>query len=593
MREPWPLLLADAWRRLRWRAAALLLLVVLTGLFEGLGITLLLPLFRAIGVGASQADEGITPLFDRALAAFGLTATWPTVLTVIVVTFFVQNAVFLAQSWIAAELQNRYTAMWRTALMDAILRARWPFFVARKSGELVNVLVGETNRLSWAFHLTVQVLAALVFMVVYGALALWISWPVTLTLLALGAFLLALTRSLIRRARIVGEGLSQGNDDLQVLSSEFLGGAKLIKASATEGVASRRFAEVVERLRHFYFQSSFHPNLLRAVFEFWGVTALAGTLAVGTQVLGLDPAAVVVVIALFVRFYPRLSNFQQSWQALNVMLSAVTSVAQTLSAAEHDAERRGGGSMPSAVSGRLEIAVDSLSVAYGDRLALRRVSVRLPAGRTVAVVGTSGAGKSTLADALLGLVPAEEGVIRINGIALAELPLGEWRRLVGYVSQDTFLFHATVRENLRWTHAGASDRDIEDAARKALAHDFVMDLPLGYDTLVGDRAVRLSGGERQRLGLARALVGGPSLLILDEATSALDSHSERTVLKAIADLHGETTILTIAHRLSTVRDVDHIYVLEAGGVVEEGSWDELVAGATRFQALWQLQNSGR
>jgi ATP-binding cassette subfamily C protein len=593
MREPWPLLLADAWRRLRWRAAALVLLVVLTGLFEGLGITLLLPLLRAVGVGSPQPDQGVTLLFDRALAALGLTATWPTVLAVIVSTFLVQAAVFLAQSWLAADLQHRYTAMWRTALMDAILHARWPFFVARKSGELVNVLVGETNRLSWAFHLSVQVLAAVVFMVVYGTLALWISWPVTLTLLGLGALLLVMTRSLIRRARGVGEGLTQGNDDLQVLASEFFGGARLIKASATEDAASRRFTEVVQRLRHLYFQSTFHPNLLRAAFEFGGVTALAGTLAVGTQVLGLDPATVVVVIALFVRFYPRLSNFQQSWQGVNVMLSAMTSVAQTLAAAERDAEPRGQGPLPPGVAGRVEIAVDTLSVAYGDRLALRRVSVRLPAGRTVAVVGSSGAGKSTLADALLGLVPTTEGVIRINGIALAELPLGEWRRLVGYVSQDSFLFHATVRENLRWTHAGASDRDIEEAARKALAHDFVMGLPLGYDTLVGDRAVRLSGGERQRLGLARALVGRPSLLILDEATSALDSHSERAVLKAIADLHGETTILTIAHRLSTVRDVDHIYVLEAGSVVEEGSWDELVRGATRFQALWQLQNSGR
>jgi ATP-binding cassette, subfamily C, bacterial len=593
MREPWPYLLADVWRRLRWSAAALVFLVVINGLSEGLGITLLLPLLRAVGVGSTHPDQAITPLFDGALAAVGLTPTWPTVLAILVSTFLVQNAIFLGQSWLAADLQNRYTAIWRTALMDAILHARWSFFVARKSGELVNVVVGETNRLSGAFYLSTQILAALVFMIVYGGLAFWISWPVTLTLLGLGAFLLALTRSLILRARTVGEGLSKGNEDLQVLSSEFLAGAKLIKASATEEVASRRFTEVVERLRRLYFQSSFHPNLLRAAFEFWGITALAGTLAVGTQVLGLDPAAVVVVIALFVRFYPRLSTLQQSWQALNVMLPAVTMAAQSLEAAERDADCRGGGDLPTGVGGRVEIAVDSLSVAYGDRQALRRVSVRLPAGRTVAVVGSSGSGKSTLADALLGLVPAAEGVIRINGIALADLPLATWRRSVGYVSQETFLFHASVRDNLRWTHPEASDRDLEEAARRALAHDFVMALPLGYDTLVGDRAVRLSGGERQRLGLARALVGHPSLLVLDEATSALDSHSERAVLEAIAGLHGETTILTIAHRLSTVRDVDHIYVLEAGRVVEEGSWDELVAGATRFQALWQLQNSGR
>jgi ABC-type multidrug transport system fused ATPase/permease subunit len=250
------------------------------------------------------------------------------------------------------------------------------------------------------------------------------------------------------------------------------------------------------------------------------------------------------------------------------------------------------GPLPPQISGNaVDLKIDGLTVKYGEIKALSSVSLAFPSGSTVGIVGGSGAGKSTVADCLLGLIEPESGEITVNSISLRNLPLGSWRRHVGYVAQDTFLFNASILENIRWGNESASEDDITRAVTSSGLDEFIKSLPDGYHTVVGDRGVRLSGGQRQRIGLARALVNQVFLLILDEATSALDSESERYVLQAIEKLHGQMTIVTIAHRLSTVRNTDRIYVLESGRIVEDGNWDQLLKADTRFRYLWELQKN--
>ena len=306
-------------------------------------------------------------------------------------------------------------------------------------------------------------------------------------------------------------------------------------------------------------------SLLRSIFEFGAIIALCVILAVGVQTLGIDPARILVVLALFLRLYPRLSNIQQQLQAMNVFLPAIQTTSAVRAGARAASEPSDDRPLPAGFDeGAVALEIRDLHVAYGERTVLDGVSLSLPAGATTAVVGPSGSGKSTLVDCLLGLTQPRSGTIACNGIDLERLPLRAWRRAVGYVAQDTFLFHASVRDNIMWGEDAADAERMTAAAEKANAHEFVARMPDGYDSVVGDRGVRLSGGERQRLGLARALVGRPSLLILDEATSALDSESEETVLEAIRELEDDVTIVTIAHRLSSVRDADNICVLEEG-----------------------------
>ena len=226
-----------------------------------------------------------------------------------------------------------------------------------------------------------------------------------------------------------------------------------------------------------------------------------------------------------------------------------------------------------------------LAVRLGGCRALQGIDLRLPIPGLVAVVGGSGAGKSTFAHTLLGLTEPSVGSILLGGHDFASAPLSAWRRAIGYVPQETFLFHASIRQNLTFANPAASQEDVEMAVRRAHAQDFIKALPEGYDTIVGDQGVRLSGGQRQRLGIARALLANPALLVLDEAMSALDAESEREILRTLDELRKQIGILVIAHRLVSVTSADLIYVFEEGRIAESGTWDDLMVRRGRLHAL--------
>jgi len=240
-----------------------------------------------------------------------------------------------------------------------------------------------------------------------------------------------------------------------------------------------------------------------------------------------------------------------------------------------------------------ELAADGVSFTYreGRVPAVRDLSLVIPAGKIVALVGPSGAGKSTIADILMGLIAPDSGTLRLDGRPLGPEGVRGWRDQIGYVAPDTFLFHDTIRANLKWARPDASEDEMLTALRQASAFDFVAGLSDGLDTIVGDRGILLSQGERQRLALARAFLRRPSMLFLDEATNSLDSENERRVLDAIESRRGELTVVLIAHRLSTIRWADLIYVVEGGKVVESGNWSSLSALRDgRFRALWEAQS---
>jgi ATP-binding cassette subfamily B protein/subfamily B ATP-binding cassette protein MsbA len=238
-----------------------------------------------------------------------------------------------------------------------------------------------------------------------------------------------------------------------------------------------------------------------------------------------------------------------------------------------------------------EIVLRHVGITYGTNPtpALIDINIRLPHGHTIALVGRSGAGKSSIADLLAGLYEQTTGEILVDGADFRSLDLTSWQRRIGVVSQDTFLFNASIAANISFGCPGASREDVEIAARQAQAAGFIEKLPDGYNTLVGERGYRLSGGQRQRLSLARAILRNPDLLILDEATSALDTESERLVQEAIDQFDRNHTILVIAHRLSTIVNADQIYVLDQGRVVEQGNHQDLLQQGGRYALLWQQQ----
>jgi ATP-binding cassette, subfamily C, bacterial len=312
-------------------------------------------------------------------------------------------------------------------------------------------------------------------------------------------------------------------------------------------------------------------------------------LYVAIAVLSTPTAVLLVLLFAFARVMPLASAFGQSIQQLLNMLPDFAAILalETRLAPHQDADPAPRGS----VRLRDAVRLDSVSFWYEDvpEPALGSVTLRIPAGQTTAIVGPSGAGKSTLADLLLGLIVPTEGRVLVDETPLTPGLLPAWRDQIGYVPQDSFHFHDTVRTNLLWARPDASEAELQEALEVAAA-GFVKRLPQGLDTVLGDRGVRLSGGERQRIALARALLRRPAMLILDEATSSLDSENERRVQDAIERLHGRLTILIITHRLTTVRRADLIHVLDGGEVVESGNWDALLNGSTgRFRSLCDSQ----
>ncbi|MEM9245460.1 MAG: ATP-binding cassette domain-containing protein, partial [Cyanobacteria bacterium P01_F01_bin.153] len=286
---------------------------------------------------------------------------------------------------------------------------------------------------------------------------------------------------------------------------------------------------------------------------------------------------------------PQLSELNGLRSSVANTLPSVEIVEDFLSRTNKPFMKTGNHSFPTTLEQGIHF--DSVRFAYegADDLTLKGIELYLPKGTTLALVGGSGAGKSTLADLLPRFADPSGGKITVDGVDLRDFSLGSVRRAMGIVSQDTFLFNTSVRENIAYGTPGATEEELYDAARRANALEFIEKLPRGFDTPIGDRGVMLSGGQRQRLAIARALISKPTILILDEATSALDTVSERLVQEAIENLSRDRTSLVIAHRLSTVQNADQIAVMEKGKVVEVGTHGQLLAKNGHYAKLYRMQ----
>jgi ATP-binding cassette subfamily C protein len=326
-------------------------------------------------------------------------------------------------------------------------------------------------------------------------------------------------------------------------------------------------------------------------FEAGSLLVLGAIIFASLQILNVAPASILLLLAVFTRLFPRLAAAQTQLQAFLSELPAFENLMRIYSECVANAE------IPAAAGSAPELAHEIRLERVGFRydatrpLVLEDLSLTIAAGKVTALVGSSGAGKSTVADLVNGLLSPNTGRVLVDGVELTPQAARAWRRHVGYVAQDTVLFHDTVRANLRWANPDASEQEMRESLGLAAA-EFVFALPQGLDTTVGDRGMLLSHGQRQRIALARALLRKPGLLILDEATSSLDFDNEKRILDAIEQLKGRATVLLIAHRVSAIQRSEMIYVIENGCVAESGDWKSLSsAPSRRVGSLFRLQDA--
>jgi ABC-type multidrug transport system fused ATPase/permease subunit len=582
------LLFNDLLARLRWRLPVLVLWTSLVGLSEGASIVLLLPLLNRIGIVAS-APSVATALIEKSLNLLGANTTG-TIFVVVAAVATLQMVLSVALNWWSVRLARNYQSRRQLELFGAFMRARWSFIMDRKSGEMVNAIVTECERLGRAFILCLSLFGSAVVALIYVALSAFIAWRATLTLLV---FALATALAMIRfykKSYAYGQSLAPLNAQLQATLEEQFAGVKFIKVSVGVDRAIAQIEPLVRKLGDINTFATAMPGMVRALLEYVAIIGLAAILVLTSAGSGVAGGNFIVVVALFARLFPRLTNVQAQLYALNSNVHAMAALEKLQTAAYAEAERQERSTRPLQIDKPAVLEVRNLQVRFGERVALDQINLTLPIPGLLAIVGRSGAGKSTLVHTLLGLIEPSAGSIQLGPYELASAPLGAWRRSIGYVPQEIILFHASVRDNLTSVNPAASEFDLKTVARRAHALEFIEALPDGFETIIGDQGVKLSGGQRQRLGIARALLMNPALLIMDEAMSALDTESEAELLRTLDELRKDIGMLLVAHRLAAARSADVVCVFENGRMVESGAWSELMARKKRLYALAEAQS---
>jgi ATP-binding cassette subfamily C protein len=571
------------------RVLSLLAVLVAGSFVEGAGLVLLVPILETAFPGEAEPSAVLTAVAG-VVESLGLEFTFLLGLVMFMTVFVGQMGLYLLREQQLAKNLAEVKLWYRERFFKAIFASDWAFFLGQRKGDLINGAFTECSNAGFAFHRYLSLLTSLVLVGVYATAAMMLSWQFTIGMLVLGVVLTLVLQRQIRAGRDIGAARTAANSRFQTVLGESFDAAKLIKGSSLEDRAVDRLHFEASYLAGLEKAIHLKPAVLRAIGETLIVAVLSVAVYLAVEALQLGMAILLTLIYIFFRMFPQIIAAQQTYFQALTFIPGFERVEQLIAEAEARREKQDGTGVRFE---SLEVGMQLRNISYQYErgpLVVENVSFEIRRGETVGITGSSGAGKSTLADIVLGLLPVTSGQMLIDGRPLEEYDIGTWRRRVGYVSQETFLLHASVRDNLLWgTRPDASQREVEKFARLAHAHDFICDLADGYETVVGDRGVRLSGGQRQRLALARALARTPELLILDEATSALDSESEQRVQAAIESLAGRVTVLVIAHRLSTLASADRIHFLEAGRIAETGTFRELVESRGRFGRLYELQ----
>ena len=504
----------------------------------------------------------------------------------------VTSAFGVIQTWISTRVGQQVMHTLRTRVFSHLQRQSIAFFTRTRTGEVQSRITNDIGGMESVVTSTATSIASNLTTAVATAVAMVaLSWRLSLISLVVMPPAIYLTRRVARMRRAITTEQQRELANLNVTIEEGLSinGIQLAKTMGTGPALVGRFTGSSARLIDLELRSQLAGRWRMASMSI----IFAAIPAVIYLAAGLPATAGVISIGTLVAF-TTLQNglFRPITGLLNTSVSVISSLALFARIFEYldlpvdvDDPAHPVEIVPEVMAGHVRLEDISFTYPGADRAALAGVGLDVPPGTTLALVGETGSGKTTLASLVARLYDPTSGTVSIDGIDIRDMRLTDLAAVVGVVSQETYLLHTTVRENLRYARPDATDAEIEDAARAAQIHDLIAGLPDGYDTMVGSRGHRFSGGEKQRLAIARTLLRDPRVLVLDEATSALDTETERAVQHAFDNLAAGRTTITIAHRLSTVRNADQIAVLDHGHIAESGTHTSLLAGHGRYAEL--------
>lgn len=575
-----------------WETFALATLAMLVvGLLEIAIGSLIVPIFdQALTPGAGQRTQTLFGL-QRIIPNSGL-AAWKIISLLMIVFTLAKGIAEYFSTFLMARIGQSAVLKLRQDLYAHLLNQSASFFERHRTNYLVSRLVTSAAAIEVSVTSTLRDMLRESFtLIAFLSASFYYSWRLTLGSLLIAPIVAVLTARFGTALRNLSRESFEGNKELTDTAQEALSNQTIVKAYRAEARESSRFTAVAQRIVRANLRTARIAGFAPPTIEMIGVIFVVVLLLFGQReiVSGRMNAAQFVTFLFFLfRSYDPMRKLSRLQNSMEQALAAAHHVWEIMD--EH-------AELPEKTNARdlqpLQRAIELQNVSFGyaneERSVLREVNLVIPAGSMVALVGESGGGKSTLTKLLPRFHDPTTGAVSWDGTDLRDATISSLRKQIALVTQETVLFNDTVRHNIAYGKPNATQAEIEEAARVAFAHDFIMELPHKYETIVGERGIFLSGGQRQRLAIARSLLVDAPVLILDEATSALDAESERFVQQAIANLVRNRTTVVIAHRLSTIRRANTIVVVESGRITEVGSHTELLARGGQYKRLYELQ----
>jgi subfamily B ATP-binding cassette protein MsbA len=573
------------------RSATILALSVVAAGLEGLGLGFILPIVELARPGGTSPEEatGLLGVFVRVYETVGLPFVLEYVIVGVVVAMGLRYLTSFAVAWLRVDLQNDYTRALKTEAFDAALDARVRYFDKEGSDEILNAIITQATYAGRTITRAVQLLETVMIATIYLGVALYLAPLLTgFTLILLG-IITYVVRFVIEPGYVVGDRVAEANERVQTAVQAGTQGIRDVKVFGVGGELFEDFQRSVDQLVRSSVVVKRNQAGINNFYQFTSAVTVFVLIYFALTATPLSFGELGVFLFAMFRLAPRVSTLNDLYYALESDLPHLTRNQRFVDRLARNTEPKSGSEPVPETVDRIEF--DGVTFAYEDEPVLHDVSLEVERGEFVAFVGQSGAGKSTVVSLIPRLYEPDEGRILADGRPIDEFDLDEWREHVSVVRQNPFIFNDTLRYNVGLANRDAPEEEIERVCEIARVTEFLDELPDGYDTVLGDDGVRLSGGQQQRVALARALLKDADVLLLDEATSDLDSNIEREVQAAIESMDRDYALITIAHRLSTVKNADRIYTVEDGRITDVGDHDELLEDDGLYAELYATQRS--
>lgn len=560
--------LLTMFRRYPGQALMMLGARLLAGVAEGVGLTAMLPLLAillggsqmATGGKTTQAEQMIQSIFDW----LGFTPTLEFLIIMIFTAVLLKTLLVLFANRRVGYTVARLTTDLRHQALRAFIMARWEFHVSQPVGRLGAAMAGETARTALAYAAGVSLIVLVINAMIYIGVALIVSWKASLIALTAGMLFWYPLNRFVKKAKKAGRLQIKVKRSMASFFMDTILSLKALKATAREDRARAVLISKTNKLKKALKRQVISKESLAAYQEVMLVTFLLIAIYVTIAILDMAPTTVLILVYLLRRILTKLGRMQKQYQQMAIHELSYWSMTETVELARKMRENNLGDQKPVLEQ---SIRLERVTFAYSKENIFNNMSLVFPAGEITAIVGPSGSGKTTVLDLVIGLLRPQEGEVWIDDLPLMKVDLHQWRRMIGYVSQETILLHNSVFINVTLGDPNITEKEVQEALKKAEVWDFVENLPEGVYSSVGERGLKLSGGQRQRLAIARALALKPKLLVLDEATTALDPEIEAAVCETLRKLRGELTILAISHQPAILNIADKAYRLESGKAV--------------------------